>query len=32
VEYWGPISKQRNKQLQTMLVEAANLAPRWNAE
>jgi transposase len=26
----GPLSKQRNKYLQTMLVEAANLAPRWN--
>ena len=24
-----PISKQRNKHLQTMLVEAAKLAPRW---
>ena len=27
-----PISKQRNKHLQTMLIEAAKLAPRWNAE
>jgi len=26
----GPLSKQRNKHLQTMLVEAAKLAPRWN--
>jgi len=26
-----PISKQRNKHLQTMLVEAAKLAPNWNA-
>lgn len=26
----GPISKQRNPHLQTILVEAANLAPRWN--
>jgi len=26
----GPISKQRNKHLQTILVEAAKLAPRWN--
>jgi transposase len=26
----GPLSKQRNKHLQSMLVEAANLAPRWN--
>ena len=25
-----PISKQRNKHLQTMLIEAAKLAPRWN--
>jgi len=27
----GPISKKRNKHLQTMLVEAAKLAPRYNA-
>jgi transposase len=27
-----PISKQRNQHLQTMLIEAAKLAPRWNAE
>ena len=26
----GPISKQRNKHLQTMLIEAAKIAPRWN--
>jgi len=26
----GPISKQRNKHLQTTLIEAAKLAPRWN--
>ena len=26
----GPISKQRNAHLQTMLIEAAKLAPRWN--
>lgn len=26
----GPISKQRNKHLQTVLIEAAKLAPRWN--
>jgi transposase len=25
-----PLSKQRNKHLQTMLIEAAQLAPRWN--
>jgi transposase len=28
----GPISKQRNKHLQTVLIEAAHLAPRWNAQ
>lgn len=27
-----PLSKQRNKHLQTVLVEAANLAPRWNPQ
>jgi transposase len=26
----GPISKQRNRHLQTVLIEAAHLAPRWN--
>ena len=26
----GPISKQRNKHLQTILIEAAKLAPRWD--
>lgn len=26
----GPLSKQRNKHLQTMLVEAAKLAPRYH--
>ncbi len=26
----GPISKKRNKHLQTMLVEAAKIAPHWN--
>lgn len=26
----GPISKQRNKHVQTMLIEAAKVAPRWN--
>jgi len=31
-EHRGPISKKRNKYLQTMLVEAANLAPRWNPD
>ena len=29
-EQRGPISKQRNKHLQTMLIEAAKLAPRYN--
>jgi transposase len=28
----GPISKQRNKHLQCMLIEAAKLAPRWNPQ
>ena len=28
----GPLSKQRNAHLQTALVEAAKLAPRWNPE
>lgn len=27
----GPISKQRNPHLQTVLIEAAKLAPRWNS-
>jgi transposase len=27
----SPISKQRNKHLQTVLIEAAKLAPRWNS-
>ena len=31
-EQRGPISKQRNKHLQTTLVEAAKLAPRWNEQ
>ncbi|NUM55123.1 MAG: IS110 family transposase [Candidatus Hydrogenedentes bacterium] len=31
VAHRGPISKQRNKHLQRVLVEAAKLAPRWNA-
>lgn len=29
-EQRGPLSKKRNKHLQTMLIEAAKLAPRWN--
>jgi transposase len=28
----GPLSKQRNKHLQSMLVEAAKLAPRYNEQ
>lgn len=28
----GPISKQRNKHLQTKLIEAAKLAPYWNPQ
>ena len=28
----GPISKQRNKHLQPVLVQAAKLAPHWNDE
>ena len=32
VEQRGPISKQRNKHLQTMLIEAAKLAPRFNPQ
>jgi transposase len=30
-EQRGPISKQRNAHLQSMLVEAAKVAPRWNS-
>ena len=29
-QYRGPISKQRNGHLQSVLIEAAKLAPRWN--
>lgn len=28
----GPISKKRNKHLQTILVEAAKIAPQWNPQ
>ena len=28
----GPLSKQRNGHLQTVLIEAAKLAPRWNPQ
>jgi transposase len=28
----GPISKKRNKHLQTVLIEAAKLAPKWNPQ
>ncbi len=29
---YAPLSKQRNPHLQTMLIEAAKLAPRWNPQ
>jgi len=32
VQKRSPISKQRNPHLQTVLIEAAKLAPRWNPE
>lgn len=31
-EQRGPISKKRNKHLQTTLIEAAKIAPRWNPQ
>lgn len=31
-EQRGPISKKRNKHLQTMLIEAAKIAPNWNPQ
>lgn len=31
-EQRGPISKKRNKHLQTVLIEAAKLVPRWNQQ
>lgn len=31
-EQRGPISKKRNKHLQTILIEAAKLAPYWNPQ
>jgi len=31
-EIRGPISKKRNKHLQTVLIEAAKLAPQWNPQ
>jgi transposase len=31
-EQRGPISKKRNKHLQTILIESAKLAPRWNPQ
>lgn len=31
-QHRGPISKQRNACLQRVLIEAAKLAPRWNAQ
>lgn len=32
VQKRSPISKQRNRHLQTVLIEAAKLAPRWNPD
>jgi transposase len=31
-EHRGPLSKKRNKHLQSVLIEAANLAPHWNPQ
>lgn len=31
-EQRGPLSKKRNKHLQTMLIEAAKIAPHWNEQ
>ena len=31
-QYRGPISKKRNKHLQTVLIEAAKFAPLWNKQ
>jgi transposase len=31
-EFRGPISKKRNKHIQTVLIEAAKLAPHWNPQ
>ena len=31
-EHRGPISKKRNKHIQTILIEAAKLAPIWNRQ
>ena len=31
-EHHGPLSKKRNKHLQSVLIEAAKLAPRWNPQ
>ena len=31
-DYRGPISKKRNKHIQTILIEAAKLAPIWNSQ
>lgn len=31
-EQRGPVSKKRNKHLQTILVEAAKIAPQWNPQ
>jgi transposase len=31
-QHRGPISKQRNGHLQTVLIEAAKFAPQWNPQ
>ena len=31
-EIRGPISRKRNKHLQTVLIEVAKLAPQWNPQ
>ena len=31
-EYRSPLSKKRNKHIQTILIEAAKLAPHWNPQ
>lgn len=31
-EIGGPLSKKRNKHLQTVMIEAAKMAPHWNPQ
>ncbi len=31
-DYRGPLSKKRNKHIQTILIEAAKIAPIWNRQ